>query len=187
VGFLLVTYMSGQTKTPDFRYSLVAGMAVLGVVFFPTWRPGLADGAPKCGAVPVPDGCSPVQQILGEAPVAWFHLVCAVVFILSLARISFLFAHREATYHGKATMAVVQKICGCVIVGAVVGVLVGDALNVTIWEFTPLYLGEVASVWAFGASWLLKSKDLRGSLRLGHQEGRSISHVPALALDPISD
>ena len=46
------------------------------------------------------------------------------------------------------------------ILGAVAWVILGGLLNVTIWELTPLYLGEVISVWAFGVAWLLKARDL---------------------------
>jgi hypothetical protein len=33
-------------------------------------------------------------------------------------------------------------------------------LDVTMGELTPLYVGEVVSVWAFGISWLLTGRDL---------------------------
>ncbi len=176
-GFLLVTYLSGLTKTKDFWYSLVAGVAVLGVVFFPTWRPSVSPGAPRCGATPMPDGCSPVQQQLGEALTARIHVSCAVIFILSLARIAFLFAHREKEHERNARMANFQKVCGWVIVAAVVWVIVGDLLKITIWELTPLYLGEVISIWAFGASWLVKGRDLRGLLAIGRHRRPPPSEV----------
>jgi hypothetical protein len=166
-GFLLATYMSAQPRTYDFWFSLVAGVAVLFVVFFPTSRPGLLPDAPRCGTTPMPPGCSPVQQKFGETPVAAVHFVCAVIFILCLAAIAFLFAYRETRYEHDAVMANIQKICGWVIIAAVVWVVIGELLKLTIWELTPLYLGEVVSVWAFGVSWLLKGKDLRGALGLG--------------------
>ena len=73
---------------------MLAGLAVIGAVFFPTSRPGLTPGDPRCGAKPVPAGCSPVQQQLGEPLVAGIHFTCAVVFVLSLAATAFLFAYR---------------------------------------------------------------------------------------------
>src|SRR5690606_35131936 len=152
IGFLLATYLSGQVRTWDFWLSLVAGVAVIGVVFFPTSRPGLAPGDPRCGATPVPDGCSPVQQRLGEQLVAGIHFAAAVVFILSLAAIAFLFAHRAGQYERNRTMALVQRICGWAIIAAVAGAVVGELADVQVWELTPLYLAEVTSVWAFGAS-----------------------------------
>lgn len=164
IGFLLITYMSSQTRTWDFWLSLVAGVAVIGVVFFPTSRSGLAPGAPLCGSQPEPNGCSLVEQQLGETPTAVVHFVCATVFIVSLAAIAFLFAHRAKKYNGDRTMSIIQKACGWAIVVAIVWVGLGRLVNLTVWELTPLYLGEVIAVWAFGVSWLLKGRDLRGAL-----------------------
>lgn len=164
--FLLATYMSGQTDTWDFWLSLLAGVALLGVVFFPTSRPGLAQAAPRCGTTPMPEGCSPIQQQFGEASVAVIHLSCAVVFVLSLAGISFLFGWRENRYKGRVGMRRFQYFCAGLIVASVAGVIVGELLNWTVWELTPLYLGEVTAVWAFGASWLMKGTDLRRTLFL---------------------
>jgi hypothetical protein len=179
VGFLLATYMSGLTKTWDFWLSLVAGVAVLGVVFFPTGRPGLVDSDARCGATPMPPGCAPIQQQLGEKLVATIHFSCAIVFILSLAVIAFLFAYREKTFENDVKMARLQKVFGWVIIGAVVFVVVGGLMNIKLWEFTPLYLGEVVSVWAFGVSWFLKGKDLRGVLGLGRRRAALAPPVAA--------
>jgi hypothetical protein len=161
-GFLLASYMAGQTKTRDFWFSLVAGLAVLIVVFFPTWRDGLTNGAPLCGSTPTPEGCSAIQQEFGEAAVANIHSVAAAIFILSLAAISFLFAHREEKYNNSLSWARFHRTCGVVILAAVAWVVIGGAFKLNIWEITPLYLGEVISVWAFGASWFAKGKDLWG-------------------------
>jgi hypothetical protein len=159
VGLLLITYMAEQRKRPDFWLSLVAGIAVLGVVFFPTARPNVPDEAPLCGATPEPAGCSPVQQWLGETLVATIHFGCAVVFILSLAAICFYFAYRERT-GGNSGAAWFQRICACVIVAAVLWAVIGGVREWDLRELTPLYVGEVASIWAFGASWLFGSRDL---------------------------
>ena len=165
-GFFLATYMAG-TRRPSFWLSLVAGLAVIGVVFFPTMRPHLLPDAPRCGVTPMPDGCSSIQQQLGERLVASIHFTFAVTFILSLAAMCFfVFAEGEKDRSKrpematKPWMATIQKACGWVILGAVAWVILGGLLNVTIWELTPLYLGEVISVWAFGVAWLLKARDL---------------------------
>jgi hypothetical protein len=178
IGFLLITYMSGLTRTWDFWLSLVAGVALLFVVFFPTRRPGLSQDAPLCGTTPEPGGCSPVQQQFGENLVAGVHFAGAVVFILSLAWISFLFARREKKYRSEP-MARVQRICGWTILGAVAWVVLGELLKIEIGELTPLYLGEVISVWAFGVSWLLKGLDLRRLLGLdGTGKARQTQAIP---------
>jgi hypothetical protein len=165
-GFFLATYMVG-TKTLDFWLSLVAGLAVIGVVFFPTMRPHLLPDAPRCGVTPMPEGCSFIQQQFRERPVASIHFTFAVIFILSLAAMCFfVFAKAEKERSKDPDMATSPRIetivnlCGWVILGAVAWVIVGGLLKVTIWELTPLYLGEVISVWAFGIAWLLKARDL---------------------------
>ena len=173
IGFFLLTYMSGQTNTWDFRLSLVAGVAVLGVVAFPKSRPDLIEGAARCGSEPMPPGCSPIQQQLGEQLVAGIHFTCAAIFILSLAFLCFVFAVREKNYKDSPELAVTLRVLGFVIIGAVVGTVVANLLNISIGGLTPLYVGEVVSVWAFGAAWLLKARDLktRGWRRKPGNEG----------------
>ena len=169
IGFLLMTYMAGETKTPDFWVSLVAGVAVLGVVFFPTSRSGLQPGAPACESNPIPPSCSLTEHSLGEHTTAVIHAVCAVVFILCLAVMSFLFALSRITRDGERTRAGSSQktarrrqavfwthgACGVAILLAGGWAFLGRALHATIWELTPLYVGEVVSVLAFGLSWLL--------------------------------
>ena len=183
-GILLVTYMAGMPRSWDFWLSLIAGVAVLAVVFFPTWRPKVP-GAPLCGSNPSPPGCSPVEQALGEALTARIHAVSAAVFILCLAAISFLFAHREKKYNHRDLRQRFHFFCGVAILLAVAWALIGGALKINIWELTPLYVGEIISVWAFGASWFVKGKDLRGILHLPGRSGRSEvgspSHLAASA------
>lgn len=172
-GVFLATYMAGKSNV-DFWWSLVAGVAVLGVVFFPTQRPHLLDDAPRCGVTPTPDGCSPVQQWLGENLVAGIHFTFATIFILSLARIGFLFAKREKDtkepeskiriLFSKASRIRILYACAWVIVGAVAVAIIGALWKFTIWELTPLYIAEVASVWAFGVAWLWKSRALWAAL-----------------------
>jgi hypothetical protein len=166
VGVLLGTYMSGKVRSWAFWLSLVAGVAVLVVVFFPTTRPSLSADAAMCGVTPMPAGCAPIQQLLGEQLVATIHFVGAGVFIVTLALISFSFA-RERGYKESARMRIFQYICGAVIIAAALGVVVSELTGIRgIGELTPLYLGEVISIWAFGASWFSKGKDLQYGLRL---------------------
>jgi hypothetical protein len=158
IGFFLATYLSGETRTRDFWLSLVAGLTVFGVVYFPTTRPHLLPDAPRCGTAPMPAGCSPIQQQLGEKPVATIHFAFAAIFILSLALLCFVFANPRRETGGIAT---ILRSCGWVIFGAIAWAIVGGILKVTIWELTPLYIAEVISVWAFGVAWLFKARDLR--------------------------
>ena len=163
IGVLLATYMAGEWKTGDFWVSLIGGVAVLGVVFFPTMRAGLPKGAPLCGSLPQPPSCSFVEQELGEHTTALIHAGCAVVFIVSLAVMSFLFAASEvqptdgrAMVPGKRWLSSrvrrwIYIVCGLIILAAGAWAFWGAG----VWQLTPLYIGEVLSVWAFGLSWLL--------------------------------
>jgi hypothetical protein len=182
-GFFLATYLSGEIKTRDFRLSLVAGLTVLGVVFFPTSRPDLLPDAPTCGALPMPPGCSPIQQRFGEGWVAAVHFACAATFILSLAALCFVFAKREKERKNAARMAAIIRSCGFVIIGAVLLAALGALVKLDIGPLTPLYVAEVASVWAFGLAWLLKARDLRKSLGGPRRQGASAdSDLPDAAL-----
>jgi hypothetical protein len=184
IGFFLATYRSGQARTSDFWISLVAGLAVIGVVFFPTMRPHLLPDAPRCGVSPMPEGCSFLQQQLGERLVAWIHFTFAVIFILSLAAMClFVFAKGERDRSNRpemetnSKMVTIVKACGWLILAAVAWVIIGGLLKFTIWELTPLYLGELISVWAFAAAWLIKARDLFKAL--GSQQ-------PATSTEPRS-
>lgn len=165
-GFLLIMYRIGDYRGAGFWFSLAAGITVLGVVFFPTWRPGLTHDEARCGATPEPPGCSSVQQFLHERPTAVIHFTCAVVFILCLAVIAGLFAreNRKLAKNNRrlARDATVQQACMFLILAAVGWVALGDRFDLTIWKITPLYAGEVVAVWAFGVSWLLASRSYVG-------------------------
>jgi hypothetical protein len=176
IGFLLATYMAGELRSWDFWASLIAGAAVLGVVFFPTSRGGLPPGAPACGSHPQPPGCSLVEQALGEHETAVIHAVCAIVFIVFLAIMSFLFAtsevisgpeqlpvpdHPQPRVLRNPVLFLVHSTCAVVILIAGIWAFVG----VSFGELTRLYIGEVASVWAFGFSWLLAGFHLTAPAR----------------------
>jgi len=156
LAFLLSIYKVGELTGWDFWLTLVAGQAALGIVFFPTLRPGLPPGAPPCGAVPIPPGCTPVQQALGEATTSAIHFVFALIFFICLAAVSFLFASRDRKIKQGLPMAQIQVLCGMTILTAVVWATVGGLLRINIWELTPVYTAEVVAFWAFGCSWLLK-------------------------------
>ena len=159
IGFLLLTYMAGRKRRPDWWLSSTAGIGVLGLTYFPTNRIHVAEGAPLCGATPEPAGCAPVQQYLGENVVATIHFTSAAVFILSLAGISFYFACR-ARAKGNELVAGIHRVSGWVILAAVGWIIAGGLLKANLGPLTPLYLGEIVSVWAFAVSWLVAARDL---------------------------
>lgn len=172
IGFLLATYMSGEHKSWDFSVSLVAGIAVLGVVFFPTVRPG--SPTPACGTNPQPAGCSFVEQALGEHQTQVIHAIFAITFIVCLAIMSFLFAISEVQAQAQRTdkyPGLIRKpgrfyahiACGLLILAAGAWAFWGAQIG----QLRPLYLGEVGAVWAFGASWLLAAIGVTAPARPG--------------------
>jgi hypothetical protein len=190
IGFLLATYMAGEPRTWDFWASLIAGIAVLGVVFFPTSRSGLPVGAAACGSSPQPPSCSFVEQTLGEHQTAVIHAVCAIVFIVFLAVMSFLFAtsevlpknerltppgQRKPRMFRKPALFWVHATCTLVILAAGAWAFAGAG----IWELTPLYIGEVASVWAFAASWLVAGFHVTAPARTRSARAATQSPPPA--------
>jgi hypothetical protein len=193
IGFLLATYMAGEWKTWDFGASLIAGIAVLGVVFFPTTRSGLPRGAPACGSIPQPPGCSAVEQALGEHQTAVIHGIFAIAFIVFLAVMSFLFAASEVlaekdrvTAPGRSKPAKFRRpglfwthtACALIILAAGAWAFWGAGISV----LTPLYIGEVVSVWAFAASWLVAGFYLTAPFRPGMSaETRDRGVAPAAA------
>jgi len=192
IGFLLATYMAGEPRSWDFVASLIAGIAVLGVVFFPTSRSGLPIGAPACGSQPEPLGCSPVEQTLGEHTTAEIHAGFAIAFIICLAVMSFLFATSEVlsrrerlsarSKHGSRAfrspgLFFIHTLCALIILIAGAWAFLG----VNFGELTRLYIGEVASIWAFGLSWLLAGFYLTAPAR--HKPPRTTTQGPSPATD----
>ncbi len=94
------------------------------------------------------------------------HGVCAIVFIFFLAVMSFLFATSEVLSRAerntppgqpaprafqKPAFFWIQSICTLVILAAGAWAFWGANIG----PLTRLYIGEVASVWAFALSWIL--------------------------------
>lgn len=160
-GFLLLTYMASQRSTWDFRLSSVAGVAALGVALLPTTRPNLTEAAVRCGSTPeTPPGCTQLQHAFGETAVAAGHFASAAIFILTLAAICLLFAHRESVHRHARAHANFHRACAALIGLGVAWVPIGHFTGVELFGLTPLYIGEIVSVYAFGASWITKGWDL---------------------------
>ncbi len=178
IGVLLATYMSGEPRTWDFRVSLVAGVACLGVVFFPMARTGLPPGSPPCGTRPAPPGCSFVEQALGEQRTAVIHMACAGVFIVCLMVMSLLFAAGQVLPDTGTREALGRRLrrpaafwthtaCALAILAGGLWAGLGGVFGLDIGELPPIYVGEVVCVWAFGISWLLAGVSLTAPARFG--------------------
>jgi hypothetical protein len=189
IGFMLATYMGGEPRSWDFWVSLLAGIAVLGVVFFPTSRPPDQAASGACGS-PAAIGCSSVESTLGEHQTALIHGACAVVFIICLAVMSFLFALAEVITDNDRTESPGQPEQGRFRRPALFWAHSGLALVILAagaWAFwgaklgnlKPLYIGEVAAVWAFAVSWLLAGFYLTEPYRPKPDSSKPAKPVPA--------
>jgi hypothetical protein len=169
IGVLLITYMIGAWKNFEFVISSIAGMTLLGVAFFPTERSNLRPGARPCEASPRPRGCSALEHRLGEVTTGTIHLTFAAIALTLLAVIAFLFAARAkwgGDRESNPRLAWLQLGCGVVIVIAL-GVAVSEKVfgHWRLWVLTPLYVGEVVTVVAFGLCWIAQGWDLRRWVR----------------------
>jgi hypothetical protein len=166
VGVLLLTYVSAQMWTWDFLLSSVAGVSVLVVAFFPTWRPGLSLDSPRCGDPTVPPpGCTALQQRLGEQQVATIHAIAAVTFVVLLAALSLVFAARAQRDGEPDTRRRLYLICAAVIVLAGLWAVLGRTVGVSAYSVHKTYAGEFVAFYAFSISWFVASWDLiRGIL-----------------------
>ena len=75
------------------------------------------------------------------------------------------------------TVAWFQRICGLLIIAAVVFVAVGALRHSDLGVLTPVCIGEVVSIWAFGASWLMGSRDLWRRVIPAHARPRAAARL----------
>lgn len=153
IGVFLVTYMVTRPNL-DNVLSIAAGVGAFGVALFPTGRPEGIEGLLL----------TPLQERLEESVVSKVHLVSAVVFLLSLAAISWRFGigerYRPDRPSGKARERWYRfhRNCSIVIILALVGVALTKGLDVA--DTYSLLVGESVAVLAFGISWLAKGSEL---------------------------
>jgi hypothetical protein len=147
----LITYKVAD-RTLDNTLSTFAGLAVLVVALFPTGRPAHRGIA-----------LTPLQERLGESVVQWIHFTAAAAFIVSLAVISYFFGVREGARparEGTRSPEFWRNYhwgCAAVIGLALLWIVVTELAG---WPPKSLLVGEAVSVWAFGASWLMKGLEL---------------------------
>ncbi|WP_432838953.1 hypothetical protein [Dactylosporangium sp. CA-092794] len=152
-GLFLLTYKVFERHL-DNLLSTVAGVAALGVALFHTDRP-------KGSTIPL----TPLQERLGEAPVAAVHYTCAAVFIVSLGVISLYFGLSEGKrteLTGRLSPTFWRRFhftCAAGIGVAVVFIAITE-LSGRFDDYS-LIIGETLAILSFGASWLMKGLELR--------------------------
>ncbi|WP_426505365.1 hypothetical protein ACPPVO_47030 [Dactylosporangium sp. McL0621] len=152
-GLFLVTYKAFEHNL-DNLLSNIAGVAALGVALFSTDRPRHSTIA-----------LTPLQERMGEMPVAVVHYTCAAVFIVCLGIISLYFGIREGNrteLPGRRSPAFWRRFhftCAAVIGVAVVFIAVTE-IGGWLQDYA-LLVGEALAILGFGASWLMKGLELR--------------------------
>ena len=135
--FFLFTY-SGYKG--DRIFTALAGIAAMGVAFFPTAEEG-AD-------------CNLICTI---------HFICGVVFFLVLSIISFfLFVKSdqlpEDLGEKKKNRNRIYRICGIIMFICLVIMALYFQIFEDDWPKTTIFWGETIALWAFGVSWLVKGE-----------------------------
>lgn len=150
IGVFLVLYKLTEFSWES-RLSTCAGFAVLLVALFPTGRPG--DGV----------SLTPLQDLLGEATVEGIHFAAAVIFIGSLAPITYFFGRDEGNETARSGRRsrrfwrAYHWVCtGLIVAAAALALFAG----VTGEPDKGLLIAEAVAVWAFAASWLMKGAEL---------------------------
>lgn len=156
-GVFLVTYKAFQRGLENY-ITLVAGFAVVLVAFFPTDRPSGTDA-----------GLTPLQDAFGETAVATVHFVSAILFIASLAVISYFFGEREGKraarpgHRSPEFWKTLHRSCAgaIVVAGAFYVARKFGHLPCGSWiDAHDLWLTEVVAVAAFATSWLFKGWEI---------------------------
>ena len=135
---LFLFFYSGFNKWDDWAGNL-GGLFALGVAWFPTTKSGPEDWA---GIV---------------------HLVCAILFFLTLASFSlFLFTKTEKGKRPrgrKKKRNLIYIICGIIMLACLIVILVYKILmKDSTYETSFVYWGETIALVAFGISWLTKGE-----------------------------
>lgn len=157
IAIFLITYKVFQHNL-DNTLSTVAGLAALAVALFPTTLPSNSDTS-----------LTPLQERVGEVPVATVHYVAAGVFIVALAAISYFFGVREGNRSqrrdgGRATFSPTfwrWFHWGCAITIGLALLFIAITWLGGWLEANRLLIAEVVVVVAFGVSWLFKGLELR--------------------------
>jgi hypothetical protein len=149
-GIFLITYKVAD-RALDNTLSTLAGVASVLIALFPTGRP--------TSSLPL----TPLQDRLSEGSVQAVHFGSAFVFLVALGTISYFFGVREGARPVRANKRSPKFwrnyhwFFAAIIASALLWIAITQLEN---WPRTSLLIGETASAWAFGASWLMKGLEL---------------------------
>jgi hypothetical protein len=157
IGLFLIAYKAFRRMLENYL-TMAAGFAVVLVAFFPTEPPsGTAVGHDS------------IQAAFDPTPVGKVHLVSAIIFIASLALISYFFGEREGKrdprpgHRSPAFWKWLHRGCAAAIVVACAFFAVRKLFHPDLggWvDSHDVWLTEVVSVYAFATSWLFKGTEI---------------------------
>jgi hypothetical protein len=148
IGFFLVAY-KGYSTREDWSGNLACLFAVL-ISIFPT----TPESSPSAAAVSI----------------GYVHTGSAAFFFGLLAYFAFQFTSSDQPYEQqtpeKRRRNVLYKLCGYILAGSLVLIVVAGILPATLMEkvaaFKPVYVLETVAILAFGISWLVKGEAIMG-------------------------
>jgi len=140
-GVFLLTY---RYRRFDAVLSTAAGLLVIAVALLPT---------------------APVDPTTQQSVIGAVHLVCATLYYVTLAYISFFVFTRtdpgRSPTERKLLRNVVYRICGVVVVGCLIGAgITGMVFEDSLGRLHPLFWFETLAGLAFGTAWLIKGETL---------------------------
>lgn len=149
VSLFLISYKGYPGDNRDNILTTLAGIFALGIAFFPTNN----NSTDSCAILQLPD--NDVRRIV--------HYVCATIFFVLLAFISFFFFTKSkgVKTHNKILRNKIYKTCGTLIIFFVVLIslygIFGKYLTGLI-KYKPIFWLEWGALLSFGTSWLVKGE-----------------------------
>ena len=176
LGVFLVAYRGYDAV--DEWITNVAGLAAIGVAFFPTKPAVCTTAAGACPASSV-TRLSTSQQVVGD-----MHLGLAAITLIALGLMALRFAK-----HGKpgdgigprfAGENVIYRASGITILGCVLLAALSNLLPASVKAHWPwLFIFEAAAVFAFGVSWFVKGRTIQGiRARIQKARRRGTANTP---------
>ncbi len=164
IGLFLIAYpghhRTDQDRLSDDRITTLAGIAAIGVAFFPN------EYHVKSEAFE-----SPLQMWLGHTHASWGHYGSAIVFLFLLG----LLCHNRFARTAKPWRRRIYRACGKVIWAMTLGVIIASYFKIrgpagpqaVVNDYYLVLWFEAVAIWAFAVSWLTKGRAELALARIG--------------------
>lgn len=165
-GALLITYMAGSWRKPQYWISTLGGLGLIALANFPTGRPDLMSKTPNCdlpshiydNGADEPQ-CSAVQNWIGEQNSQYVHYTGFITFAVAAFLLTILMYRYERKHHPKHIYVLVHLLC---IIAYVVGLTLIVFASKTGWTWlnSGFFWGEAVVIWSFSVSWIFQSREI---------------------------